>query len=82
VKKHSANVRLSDRPFNPVELGRVAAGIKDAYDKSRLIIDLEPVDMDLVIAGMKDGLIKRRRHLADSEVVCILFSDGVWWSVP
>jgi hypothetical protein len=74
----------SDLPFmdhDPVDMGRVAAGEKDVCIKPQPGVGLDPVHMDLVVGGMKDGVIKCLRHLDESEVIEILFSDGVWWSV-
>jgi hypothetical protein len=84
VKKQVANVKPSNLPFmdlDPVDMGRVIAGEKDTCLKPPPGVRLEPVDLDLVIAGMKSGVIKSLRHLDKSEVIGILFSDGVWWSV-
>jgi hypothetical protein len=81
VKKQSDDVRSSFMPFDPIELGRVAAGEKDVSDKFQPGIRLEPIDLELVVAGEKDGVIKSLRHLAEGKIVCILFSDGVWWEV-
>jgi hypothetical protein len=72
---------LSFMDLDPVDMGRVAAGEKDVCLKPPPGIALEPVNLDLVVAGMKDGVIKSLRHLAEREVIDILFSDGVWWSV-